>query len=110
MSELICDCSGLVDIAQPLGFWLMRIGVDLHEERSLGVEGEWAVEIACASNRVCEAGRMDRAVAVSGAWSRGLLIAEAVRAGLANSELKLEDGRRLRRIEGRFRGSCWASS
>ncbi len=36
---------------------------------------------------------------VSGAWSRGLLIAEAVRAGLANPELKIQNNRRLRRID-----------
>jgi D-alanyl-D-alanine carboxypeptidase len=47
----------------------------------------------------CEAERVDRAVAASGAWSRGLLIAEAVRTGLANPELKLDNGRRLRRID-----------
>ncbi len=47
----------------------------------------------------CEVERVDRAVAASGAWSRGLLIAEAVRAGLANPELKLDNGRRLRRID-----------
>ena len=47
----------------------------------------------------CEVERVDCAVAASGACSRGLLIVEAVRAGLANPELKLEDGRRLRRID-----------
>jgi hypothetical protein len=47
----------------------------------------------------CEAERVDRAVVASGAWSRGLLIAEAVRAGLADPELKLENGKRLRRID-----------
>lgn len=46
-----------------------------------------------------EAKSIERAVAESGAWSRGLLMAEAVRAGLANPELKLEGGRRLRRID-----------
>ncbi len=38
-------------------------------------------------------------MAASGAWSRGLLIAEAVRAGLANPEPKLGGGRRLRRVD-----------
>ncbi len=47
----------------------------------------------------CEVERVDHAVAASGAWSRGLLIVEALRAGLANPELKLDNGRRLRRID-----------
>ena len=38
-------------------------------------------------------------MAASGAWSRGLVIAEAVRAGLANHELKVDSNRRLRRID-----------
>jgi len=42
---------------------------------------------------------LEGAVEVSGAWSRGLLIAEAVRAGLANPELKIQNNRRLRRID-----------
>lgn len=46
-----------------------------------------------------EAERLDRAVEASGAWTRGLLIVEAVRAGLAKLELSLGDGRRLRRID-----------
>ncbi len=57
----------------------------------------------CSKLRVllseCEVERVEHAVAASGAWSRGLLIAEAVRAGLANPELKLEGGRRLRRVD-----------
>ncbi len=57
----------------------------------------------CSKLRVllsdCEVESVERAVAASGAWSRGLLIAEAVRAGLANPELKLEGGRRLRRVD-----------
>jgi len=38
-------------------------------------------------------------VAASGAWSRGLLIAEAVRAGLANSELKIQNNWRLQSVD-----------
>ena len=62
--------------------------------RGLGGRGKLRVLLT-----ECEVERVDRAVAASGAWSRGLLIVEAVRAGLANPELKLEDGRRLRRID-----------
>lgn len=35
----------------------------------------------------------------SGAWSRGLLMAEAVPAGLANPELKIQNNRRLRKVD-----------
>jgi hypothetical protein len=38
-------------------------------------------------------------VEASGAWSRGLLVVEAVRAGLASPQPKLDNGRRLRRID-----------
>jgi len=48
-----------------------------------------------------EAEWLERAVEVSGAWSRGLLIAEAMRAGLSNPPLKIQWHRRLRRIDTR---------
>lgn len=38
-------------------------------------------------------------MAASSAWSRGLLIAEAVRAGLANPELRIQNNRRLRMVD-----------
>jgi hypothetical protein len=47
----------------------------------------------------CEVASVERAVEASGAWSRGLLIVEAVRAGLANPELKVHGNRRLRRVD-----------
>jgi len=42
---------------------------------------------------------LDRAVEESGAWSRSLLITEAIRAGVANPKRELEDGRRKNRID-----------
>lgn len=45
----------------------------------------------------------------SGAWSRGLLIVESVRAGLANPAPKLDNGRRLRRVDALVPGSLAVS-
>jgi hypothetical protein len=50
MVELIGECSGLVGSVNQYGFWLMRIGVDLFEERSLGTWAGWAREITCAAH------------------------------------------------------------
>ena len=44
---------------------------------------------------------LEGALEASGAWSRRLLIAEALRAGLASTALKIQSNRRPRRIDAR---------
>jgi len=48
-----------------------------------------------------EVEELDRAVAESSAWSRSLLIAEAIKAGLNNPYLRLAPERRGRRVDAR---------
>lgn len=45
---------------------------------------------------------LDRAVAESGAWSRSLVVAEAIQAGLSNFDSRLAQERRSRRVDVRL--------